>query len=177
MGYISNGQSFMAGASGVIGTSVQQDAFQTSIDAVLVGLGRDITLHLPPAKAPCTSADCKFNSFYKRWVTTTGQPCESCRGNGFILEPRYTSYRANIRWTNEPYNQGNSQQEADYQQFGRVGVDFCRTKMVVAAYDHIKESVGATIDGTNVELFDEPRKTGFGNRLMYTVAMWKVANR
>lgn len=177
MGYVGNSQSFMTGASGIIGTTAQQDTFQTAIDSVMVGLGRDITLHLPPSKLPCTSPDCKYNSFYKRWVTTTGQVCESCRGNGFVMEPRYTTYRANIRWTNEPYNYGTNTQETEAQQFGRIGVDFCRTKLVIAAYGHIKESIGATIDGINVELFDEPRKTGFGNRLMYTVAMWKVMNR
>ena len=58
-----------------------------------------------------------------------------------------------------------------------MGANFARTKMNYGAMEHIKDAVGATIDGIEVELFDEPRFSGFGGQLKYVVALWKVSNR
>lgn len=175
MGLIPNNQSFIAGASGTVGGTALENQFQTAMDAVVIGLGRDVTVHLPPAQMECTAPGCTFNPFYQKYATPSGALCEVCRGQGFIIEPRWTIYRGNIRWTEEPYNEARSIQEKH--EPGRLGQNFVRTKMNVAAFDHLKQSIGATIDGVDVELHEEPRKTGFGSRLLYTVAWWKVANR
>lgn len=151
---IGNSQSFIAGASGIVGGTTMQDMFQTAMDGVMVGLGRDVVVHLPPSKSPCASSDCIYNSTYQRYIGRDGKICETCRGQGFVLEPRWTVYRANIRWTDEPYNEARNPQEK-YEP-GRLGQDFVRTKFVAAAFDHIKQSVGATIDGVDVELFEQP---------------------
>lgn len=175
MGQISNNQSFIVGASGLVGGTSALNQFQTAMDGVVLGLGRDVTVHLSPAQMECTATGCTFNPFYQKYATPSGSLCETCRGQGFIIEPRWTTYIANVRWTEEAYNESRTTQEAH--EPGRMGQNFVRTKMVVAAFDHIKESIGATIDGVDVELHEEPRKTGFGSRLLYTVAWWKVANR
>lgn len=175
MAEISNNQSFIAGASGIVGGTVLENQFQTAMDGVLIGLGRDVTVHLQPAQTPCTAPGCTFNPFYQRYTGSSGILCEVCRGQGFVNEPRWTIYRANIRWTDEPFNEAKSIQERH--EPGRLGQNFVRTKMVADAVDHLRESVGATIDGIDVELHEEPRLTGFGSRLLYTVAWWKVANR
>lgn len=146
------------------------------MDTVLTGLGRDITIHLPPSKSPCTDVDCKYNSTYQRYTGTNGKICETCRGQGFLVESRQTIYIANIRWTAEPFNESTGVQEKF--PAGRVGVNFVRTKTVATSKDHIRESIGATIDTTNVELFREPRQTGFGrDPLLYVISWWKVVNR
>lgn len=174
MGLIINSQDFISTASGVLSQSDLASQFRESMDIVLLTCGRDVTLHLPPTKAKCTSSDCVFNSFYKKYVNANGKICDDCRGEGFVIEPRYTIYKANIRWTDEPYYQSNGQEKVDV---GRMGQDFVRTKMVKEAFTHIKQSVGATIDGINVELFEEPRYTGFAGSLFYCVAWWKVSGR
>lgn len=172
MGFISNSQSITA--SGTFGSS-SLTKFQNAMDTVLYDLGRDITIHLPPSKGQCASPDCQFDSFYKRYLSTNGQVCQTCQGQGFTYEQNYTIYRANLRWTNEPYN--NSKTIAEDQSIGRIGVNFCRVKTVESSMSHIKESIGATIDGINVELFDQPRYTGFAGSLLYTISIWKVVNR
>lgn len=174
MGLIINAQDFVSTASGVLNQSDLAAQFHESMDVVLLTCGRDVTIHLPPTKAPCTSSDCAFNSFYKKYISSAGKVCDDCRGEGFVLEPRWTIYKANIRWTDEPYLTRNGQERVE---IGRIGADFARTKMVKESFDHIKQSVGATIDGINVELFEEPRYTGFAGELFYCVAWWKVAGR
>lgn len=175
MGLISNSQSFYPGASGSVGGTALENTFRSAMDGVLVGLGRDITIHLPPTKNACVSSDCTYNSTYDRYIGTNGKICETCRGQGFTIEPRWTIYRANIRWTEEPYTESKS--SAEPYEPGRLGQNFVRTKLVASAFDHVKQSIGATIDGVDVELHEQPRTTGFGSQVLYTVCWWKVANR
>jgi hypothetical protein len=175
MPLIINTQDFVSTASGVLDSTAVAAQFHESMDVVLLTCGRDIIVHLPPTKSRCISSDCVFNVTYKRYINIYGQVCENCKGEGFVVEPRWTSYKANIRWTDEPYNESRSIQES--QSFGRIGADFVRTKTVLTSFDHIKVSQMATIDGLNVQLHEEPRYTGFGGSLFYVVAWWKKVNK
>jgi hypothetical protein len=172
MAVIPNSQSFAAAASGMTLENLEP-TWKAGIDAVMLGLGRDITLHLPPSKLPCNDAGCRFNSSYKKFMNADGSICRTCTGQGWILEPRQTVYRANIRWVDQ------AMAESDFQESnlaGRIMPNHVRTKTVAASYQHIQECVGATIDGINVELFEEPRYTGMVN-VHYVVAIWKRVNR
>jgi hypothetical protein len=131
-------------------------------------------LHLPPQKSSCPGA-CKFNSAYKKFIGTNGQLCRECKGSGFLLEPRQTLYRANIRWTDEPLDKSN--RTGQNTTAGRVFTSLVRTKTVIESYDDILKSIGATVDGEPVKLFNNPRKTGFGNKLMYVVTFWEITNK
>ena len=174
MPLINNSQSFHPSASGTA-IAAMANEFQECMDSVLLGAGRNVTIHLPAGKSPCPSVTCVFDSVYKRYIGVNGILCEVCKGQGFIIEPRYTVYMANIRWANEPINQQSKSIEELYSP-GRLTVNFARTKFVASAFDHVKESIGATIDGRNVELFQEPRQTGFGESILYTVCWWKAIN-
>ena len=175
MTLINNSESFHPNASGNLISNLR-DSFEAGIDGVLLSLGRDITIFLPPQKSPCTSADCTFNSTYRRYMGKDGKVCETCRGQGYILDTRETIYRANIRWTNEPFDESDSIKEKF--EAGRVGFNFCRTKTKHVSFNHIRQSIGANIDGINVELLREPRQTGFGDSpLLYVVAWWRVVGR
>jgi hypothetical protein len=176
MAIIPNNQSFSVNASGVVLSSLVGD-FKTAMDTVIIGLGRDITIHLPPSKSPCADVTCKYNSTYQRYIGTNGKVCETCKGQGFLVENNQTVYTANIRWTNEPFNESTTNIQEVFEP-GRLGANFIRTKTVASSINHIRTSIGATIDGVNVELFREPRQTGFGpTPLLYAVAWWKVVNR
>lgn len=176
MSTVNNSQSFTAGASGIIGAGAQAK-FKRAMDINMVGLGRDIIIHLPPAKTDCTDPSSEYDSFYDKHMSVTGAVCETCKGQGFYVEPRQTIYRANVRWTDEPYNLNRfgSTTERDFE-FGRKGVNFCRTKTVSSSFQHVSESIGATIDGQNVEIFEAPRYTAFGD-VLYVVTFWQVASR
>ena len=176
MAIIVNNQSFSPNASGITISGLAGD-FRTAMDTVLLGLGRDITIHLPPGKNACPDVNCVFNSTYKRYTGANGKICDTCKGQGFLIEPMQTIYLANIRWTNEPFNETTRDIEEQHV-VGRIKQNFVRTKTVAIAFDHIIQSIGATIDGIDVELYQEPRRTGFGAApLLYTVAWWKAMNR
>ena len=169
---VANNQTFSTSASGntISGLSSQ---FRTAMDSVLLGVGRDITLHLPPAKMPCPIG-CRFNQTYNKFIGANGQPCRSCGGDGFLFEPRQTSYTANIRWITDPLNPASVGGQATIA--GRIFAADVRTKMVVAAHNHILESIGAEIDGIPVKLVTDPVPTGFGGSLFYVVAFWEKKN-
>lgn len=164
---IPNSQLFSSFSSGLIPTS-SQNQFKERMDGVLYGLGRDITIHLKPAKARC-AGNCVFNQTYKKWTDASNQICRDCKGEGWAMEHRQTVYKANIRWTNQPFG--------DDTNVARTSENYVRTKTVASSFQHIKESIGATIDGINVELLQQPRTTGFGpNPLLYCVAVWKIVD-
>lgn len=177
MGFVGNSQTFFSGASGILNKTDMADKFELLNDAVLVA-GRDITVHLKPSRSNCTDANCKYNSFYKSYIGVNNQICEACRGQGFVIEPRWTIYRANIRWTNRAFDDGGGRlQEPTSEGFGKIGVDFVRTKTDISSFSDLRDSIGATIDDEQVELIQEPRKTGFSGRLMNVVTWWRKINR
>lgn len=172
MSLISNLQSFSPDASGTL-VSDLVDTFKAGADTVLIG-GRDITLHLPPAKTPCPSG-CKFNSMYQRYIGEGGALCRVCKGEGFIYEPRQTVYRANIRWTDEPVFSTRSGGEDT--PAGKVFDADVRTKTVIESFNHIQQAESANIDGVKCSVWQEPRQTGFGGTLLYVVTWWKRSNK
>ena len=107
-------------------------------------------------------------------MESDGTICRACGGQGFIFESRQTVYRANIRATNEPL--ANPGDWAETNVAGRKFENFVRTKMVAVAYDHIEESIGATIDGKEYELLREPRYSSYVNN-HYVISWWKRVNR
>jgi hypothetical protein len=172
MAIVTNTQSFEAGASGIF-TPTLISRWKTGIDTVLLSLGRDITLHLSPTKMACPDPSCTFNSSYMQYIGAGGTLCLTCAGKGFIYEPRQTLYTANIRWINEPLAGDRFVEESIA---GRIFQNIVRTKTVIDSFDHINESVGATIDGLNVEIFREPRKTSFVDPT-YVVTFWKRVDK
>ena len=173
MSIVSNNESFNAASSGTIVDSLG-GLFERQMHTVLLG-GRDISLDLAPVKTPCT-AGCKYNSTYNRYAGANGTAvCRACGGEGFILEPRQTIYKANIRWTDETLSNargGNEDTPA-----GRISESLIRTKTHIASFDHINQCLGATIDGIKCTLWDEPRVTGWGGQLYFVVSFWKKANK
>ena len=169
---VTNNQSFHASASGSL-VSDLADTFKQQMDTVLLG-GRDITLHLPPKKTPC-SAGCKYNSTYKRYMGQNQALCSSCQGDGFIKQTRQTLYRANIRWTDEILDASKATSQDTIG--GRVFQSLVRTKTVIDSYDHILECEGATIDGIHCILWNDPRVTGWNGNLYYVISYWQKANK
>ena len=55
--------------------------------------------------------------------------------------------------------------------------NYVRTKTVIQSFNHIQESLGATIDGVKVKLFQEPRKTGWAGTDLYVITWWERANK
>lgn len=172
MGNVSNNQSFSANSNGSLLSGLVAK-YKTAMDTVLQG-GRNITIHLPPQKADCPGG-CRYNSTYKRTVGVTGALCDVCGGQGFLYEPRYTIYIANIRQTEEDLNSSDGNKQSTTA--GRISQKLVRTKTVIESYDHISGSIGATIDGEEYKLEIDPKKTGFGGTLLYVITYWKKMDK
>lgn len=172
MAIISNNQSFHPDASGTLVSSLA-DTFKQQMDTVLLG-GRDITLHLPPKKIRC-GGGCRFNSTYKRYIGANSAICQECKGDGFQKVTRQTIYRANIRWTDEPFASPLTTGQDTIA--GRVYRSLVRTKTVIESYDDILLSEGATIDGIHCTLVNDPRVTGFNGQLYYVISFWEKSNK
>lgn len=170
---VSNGETFAPGASGVTVTN-RLGIFRKKMDSLLLG-GRDIVIDLSPIKTPCASSTCKFNPIYNKFVGVNQAICQACKGRGFTFEQRQVQYKCNRRWTNEPFDRplvGRQNNEG-----GRIYGNFVRTKTHIASFNFISQSLGATIDGLKVKLFQEPRKTGWNNEIFYVIAWWQRTNK
>jgi hypothetical protein len=172
MGQIPNGESFDA-LSSTTRVSNLGSIFKREMDTVLRG-GRSINIDLPAAQTDCPFS-CKYNPAYDKYQGLNGSICRDCGGKGFIFEPRYTLYTCNRRWTNEPLDQAENTGEKTTG--GRILGNFVRVKTVIDSFQHIEQSIGATIDDEKVKLYKEPRKTGWGSELYYVISWWERINK
>ena len=172
MAIVPNNESFDSASDGTLLPGLV-GKFKISMDTVLQG-GRYITIHLPPTKMSC-GGGCKYNSSYKKFTTTTGGLCSACRGEGFKLEQRQTIYTANIRQIKNPIE--DSESGGQETNAGKISQKIVRTKTVIASFDHISNSIGATIDGEQYKLWADPEKVGFGGTLFYCISRWKKMDK
>lgn len=173
MPIIPNNESFEPGASGTLVTQFNS-LFKKQMDSVLLG-GHDIVLDLPPASTDCPSPACRYNQTYDQWMGANGNLCQTCRGKGKIYEYRQTIYKCNRRWENRPIDRtltGGQNTEG-----GRIHANVVRVKTHIASFDHITQSLGATLDGQKIKLIEEPRKTGWNGETYYVISWWERASK
>lgn len=172
MGEVPNSESFDANSSSSLVNNMY-GKFKQQMDTVLQG-GYEITIDLEPGKTDCPS-NCRYNPAYKRHQGINGGICATCKGEGFVYDPRFTTYKCNRRWTNEPLDAAENTGEDTVP--GRVGANFVRVKTVAASWNHIVRSIGATIDGQKVKLYREPRYVGWGGQNTYVISWWERASK
>ena len=173
MALVPNNESFHPQASGSLVTN-HLDIFQKKMDSVLLG-GDTITLDLPAGATDCPDPTCKFNSTYGQFQGLNGALCRTCRGKGSIYEHRETIYRCNRRWTNEPIEKTlNGGQSTPG---GRIHTNYVRVKTRIESFDDIMSATGATIDGQKVQMYKEPRKTGWNGQIFYVITWWERASK
>jgi len=168
MAIIANGESFSADASGII-VSRHAAIFKSKMDSVLMA-GYDFTIDLPPRSDDCPDVGCRYNQTYGQYMTLAGGLCSTCMGKGKIYEHRQTIYKCNRRWENRPIDRALTGGQAT--EGGRVHADVVRIKTHIASFDHIMQSLGATLNGQKLKMIEEPRKTGWGSELFYVISWW-----
>jgi len=172
MGEVANSEYFHPDSSSTLIPSLIAK-FKISMDTMLQG-GRDVIIHLPPEKSQCPGS-CRFNSAYKKFISATGGICSTCKGEGYLLEHRYTTYKANIRHIDMPLESADSGGQDT--PAGRISQRVVRTKMALIAYTHLQKCLGATIDGEEYKLHGDLEKTGFAGTVLYVVATWKKMDK
>jgi hypothetical protein len=173
MPIIPNNESFSTGASGVLVTA-HTAIFKKQMDSLLMG-GHDITLDLPAASTDCPDPNCRYNQTYSQYMGLSGGLCSTCKGKGKIYEHRQTIYKCNRRWQNKPIDRtltGNQATEG-----GRIHANVVRVKTHIASFNHIMQSLGATLNGQKLKLIEEPRKTGWNGTNLYVISWWERASK
>ena len=173
MPIIPNDESFDVASSGLI-TSTFNGIFRRKMDSVLMG-GTDIVIDLPPSSDPCPDPGCRYNQTYSQWMGSDGGLCSTCMGKGKIYEHRQTVYKCNKRWDNKPIDRALTGNQAT--QGGRIHANVVRIKTHIASFDHITQSLGATLDGQKIKLVEEPRKTGWDGENFYVISWWQRASK
>jgi hypothetical protein len=105
----------------------------------------------------------------------SGGLCSTCKGKGKIYEHRQTIYKCNRRWQNKPIDRtltGNQATEG-----GRIHANVVRVKTHIASFNHIMQSLGATLNGQKLKLIEEPRKTGWNGTNLYVISWWERASK
>ena len=173
MPIIPNNESFEPLASGALVTQFTQ-VFKQQMDSVLLG-GHNITIDLPPSTSDCPDPDCRYNQSFDTYMSNTGGPCPTCGGTGRVYEHRQTVYKCNRRWENNPIDRTLTGGQAT--EGGRIHANVVRVKTHIASFDHITQSLGATLDGQKIKLIEEPRKTGWGGTNLYVISWWERASK
>jgi len=173
MPIIPNGESFDPASSGLM-PSKYNAMFKRKMDSVLMG-GRDLIIDLPSASLDCPDPNCRYNQTYDQYMGLGGGLCSTCMGKGKIFEHRQTIYKCNRRWENKPIDRALTGNQAT--PGGRVHANVVRIKTVAAAFDHITQSLGATLDGQKIKLIEEPRKTGWDGETYYVISWWERASK
>ena len=173
MPIIPNNESFSPNASGIIVTR-HTAIFKEKMDSLLLG-GHDILIDLPAGATDCPSVNCRYNQTYDQYMSLAGGLCSTCRGKGKIYEHRQTIYKCNRRWENKPIDRALTGNQAT--QGGRIHANAVRVKTHIASFNHIMQSLGATLNGQKLKLIEEPRKTGWNGVNLYVISWWQRASK
>ena len=152
--------------------------FKETIDQVIADLGRTVTLYFSPSASGCPNCfagpDGSSNGLYDganpfplggafNKPFPTGGRCPVCKTSHKILTEQSKDYTANI---------GRAPKDSDFTQEGTSPENVVTTKMQIVAFDDIKRSKKALIDGELYVLLRDPIKTGLQN-LDYVRAFWR----
>lgn len=171
MSLVPNSEDLTGALSGLMVASTTR--FKNTMDGLLVD-GWVITLDLPAVKLPCP-ANCTFNPTYDKYVGVNTLICPVCKGQGSVFEQRQTNYKCNRRWTNNPLDKSSNGGQNTLG--GMVFGNYVRVKTHISSFNHIQQSLGATLDGLKLKLYEEPRKTGWAGTDLYVISWWERANK
>lgn len=156
--------------------------YYEAISQIIADMGRTVTLHLPPTTSGCPN--CKNLSIGDRSLNVyntsnpfgsgpyninfpNGRRCPVCAGTHQIKFANSVEWRATI---NKDIN------ENDYDVVGVEPQNVILTKMLIEAWNDIKNCIRATIDNIDYVKLSEPTKIGMGNLptdLKFVNTLWK----
>ena len=154
-----------------------KDQFKETIDQVIADLGRPVRLFFQPSASGCPNCfagpDGSSNGLYDSSNVNpvggrlnkpfpNGGICPVCKGSHEILTEQSVIYTATI---------GRASKDLDFSQEGVFPENVVTTKMQIVAFEDIKRSTKALIDGEIFTLLRDPVKTGLQD-LFYVRAYW-----
>lgn len=145
---VSNKQDLTASSGISFGTTFDS-LYHSMMDNAMVEMGENITVHLPPGRTACTDPQCSYDPFQERAT----RYCATCRGTGFIVTTRDTTYTAQITVGPRELDDNNS--------VGRLEVNECRITTVIESYEDLRKAEGLTVRGEKYQLKSGPKIVGF----------------
>ncbi len=165
---------------GLIGNDVIKQ-FKTYMDQILVDLGRQIILNMPPSRQDCPN--CGYDSIRKRSNNrynnnnpnplgplhkefADGQRCPVCNGQGILNTTRSVNYTAAISKTIK-------EREIEDHDIGTFNPNMVKTTTILSSFSDILSCVSASIDGQSYKLIGKPIKAGLRD-LIRVKAYWEL---
>jgi len=152
--------------------------YATSIDQIIVDMGRQVKLFLDPTETECPNCgvgvDGKSNGIYDssnpnpigalHRPSPNQSTCPVCKGRHILLTENSISYTSTIV---------RSPKDIDYTQYGEniTPDNVFKTKMKLVAFEDIKRAKKALIDGEMCKKLRHPIKTGLRD-LRYCQGWW-----
>lgn len=156
-------------SSGTINFGFLSNLYETFMDEALVGVGEDITLHLPAAiKEDTQTQSSEVNA--RRYNPLLGQPVrypDRTKRAGVRVEHRDTVFKAHVKV-------GPADLDDDMGP-GRLQANQVQTTTVAESQSFIRDAQNATIRGRRYQLEQGPRPVGF-NEVKYIIAIWNEIN-
>lgn len=164
-------------AAGYYVDSTLKELFNDTLDQLISDLGRSVRLYFEPSASGCSNCglgpDGGSNGIYNaanpypvgqyKRAFPNGAVCPVCRGTHNIYTEQYATYTALIN--RKPKN-------LDYTKLNINPENVYSTKMVMAAFEDIKRTKKALIDGEWCVRLQDPVKTGLKD-LKYCKCFWK----
>ena len=160
-----------------VNNALQQE-FEGSIDQLLADLGYRITLYFEPSASGCpncrrgpdgesdgiyTDSDNPFSAGQYNIPFPDGSQCPVCKGSNKILTQQSQDYTALIQY---------NPTDIEFEDTGREPAQVVRTKTQIVAFNDIKRTVKAKIEGEFYVLIREPVRTGLQVR-SHVRAWWQ----
>lgn len=152
--------------------------FKETIDQIIADLGRSVTLFFQPSSSGCSNCgmgpDGSSNGIYNSSNPfALGGPlhkpfpnfgvCPVCIGDHKIKTQQSTTYTSTV---------GRAPKDLDFSQEGTFPENVVITKMQIVAFDDIKRTIKAKIDGEFYTRLRDPVKTGLKD-LSHVRTFWK----
>lgn len=153
-------------SSGTINYGHLNYIYEGIIDNTFVGMGRSITLHLPPqitqndsvASNPIKAG--AYNPFFQ----TSVRPNENSQSRGVKIDQRDVPYTAHIKHGPKPAD--------DKTGMGELFKDQVRTTLAYEALTDLENCLSATIDGRRYARLGDYRPIGLTNK-KYIIQDWE----
>lgn len=155
-----------------------QQEFEQSIDQLIADLGYVITLFFEPIASGCpncgrgqdnqsdgiyTDTENSFPAGQFNIPFPDGGQCPVCKGSNKILTEDSQNYTALLQYNPE---------DLDFRPTGTESTQFVRTKTQLVAFEDIKRTVKAEIEGEFYALLRDPVRTGLQIR-SHVRAWWQ----
>jgi hypothetical protein len=151
-------------ASGIVDFDYLNIIYESVMDEALVGMGKQIVLHLQPSISEDKSVAQKIDpGAYNPFFKNASRISAGGKGKGVIITSRDIPYTAHIAYGPRPLNE---QTGAGELSDGQV-----QTTTSIESLQDIESAISMTVDGNRYDRFGDAKVIGLSNS-KYVIQVW-----